>query len=90
MLAEEEGREDLVGLRCNFHFFEGLLCNLGLYCASILIPSFLSQKKSDYLLHINKRFCATPSISNVSHSNFLGESNNFIYLTKIIKNIKDL
>lgn len=39
----EEGKEDC-GLDCNFYFSQGLLCNLGMYCAQILILSFLSQK----------------------------------------------
>ena len=45
VLTEEDGREGLHGLRCNFLFYKGLLCNSGMYCASSLIPSFLSKKK---------------------------------------------
>jgi len=41
--AGGRGKED-EGLHCNFCFSGGLLCNLGMYCASFLIPSFLSQK----------------------------------------------
>ena len=43
VFREDRGKED-EGLHCNFCFSGGLLCNLGMYCASFLIPSFLSQK----------------------------------------------